>query len=112
MNTQTSNSNINPNYEYFYWGAIRYFDLSGYESLTLFLISGLAKKSKKCYASKKTLAETLNVSQPTIFKAIKKLVNKRLIEYTGEIKYGIPVLNITDEFQSFIESMKGVEIYN
>lgn len=98
-------------YESFYWGSPKKFDLTPCESLALFLIKGLSKKSGKCYASKKYLAETLNISQPTIFNTINNLINKGLIEKLYKNTNGVMLIKPTNYFNDYIESLKGIGVY-
>lgn len=99
-------------YEPAYWGALRKFNLKPSEFLVLFLIRGLTKKTGKCYASKKFLAERLNISQPTVFSGINKLIRIGLIEKCGKSQYGTESLQITTRFEVYLESLKGLDVYN
>lgn len=74
------------------------------------LIEQLSKSKGVCFAAKKTLAATLNVSEPTIYNAIKSLVAKELLEKGGYYSNRTVELRPSDLWNSFIlELKKGIE---
>ena|SRR3989344_405240 len=62
-----------------WWITISTFGLTPTEALLMFLVDSLSKNRGWCYASKKTLADLLNVTEPTIYNAQKKLIDKGLL---------------------------------
>ena len=93
-------------YERVYWSVLTEFNLTPSEFVLLFLIRGLSKKPGASYASKKFLAERLNLTPVTIFTLINKLVEKGLMEKTGKTDLGTGALTTTDKFDSYINSLK------
>jgi len=89
-------------YTPFYWDVPEKFNLNPTEALLLTYIKNFTRgKRGYCYASKKYLAETLNVDPSTIFKALNTLEEKQLIvrEFDSTFRSGkIYVCAIYDEF--------------
>jgi hypothetical protein len=98
-------------YARFYWGVMEEFDLSPTEALLMTLVENLSKKGRPCFASKKKLATTLNVSEPTIYNCINRLMEKRLLEKGDVLPTGVMELKILDDLWSeyIIELNKKIE---
>jgi len=91
-----------------WWGAIHQFNLSPTEALLLGLIDGLSRRIGWCYASKKSLAKTLNVSMQTIYNTMKKLSEKGLLvqSYKKLENYNTTLLTPTQKWIDFIEALE------
>lgn len=63
-----------------WWGTIQTFDLNPTESLFMFLVDSLSSRTGWCYASKKTIASVLNITEATVYNTQKILINKGLLE--------------------------------
>ncbi len=88
------------------WEVIGLEDLSPTEALLLFLIYGLSRRNGSCYASKSHLAREINVTEPTIFKTLKILAAKNLIEKGAKTKYGVVRLKPTDKFKKVMAEIR------
>ncbi len=64
----------------FFYIALKEFNLSPLQGLMMHLIHGLSKQWGWAYPSKETIAEKLNISRPTVYKCLRELEVRGLIE--------------------------------
>jgi DNA-binding MarR family transcriptional regulator len=100
---------------FFFWGPIVEFNLTPVEALFMVLVESLSHRDTNgCFASMGTLAEVLNVSSPTAYKARGTLIRKGLLEKGRKSLVQTKYLKPTDKWYSFIEEIKahlGKEIH-
>ena len=90
-----------------WWRVVKEFNLSPTETLLMVLIDGLSRKTGWCYASKSRLAQTINVSDQTVYSALNKLHSKELLEYGGKyISYKTSLIKPTEKWSNLIEEIK------
>lgn len=77
---------ISVGYGRFYWASFQEFDLKSDHVVLMTLIQSLSKKRSFCFMSKPKLAEYINVSVPTVYRIIRDLTEKELLEF-GEDKW-------------------------
>jgi Mn-dependent DtxR family transcriptional regulator len=82
------------------------FDISPTEAMFLALVASLSKNDGTCYASKEYIAETMNISKPTVFKMIKKLQRMGLLEKWGYSKYKTSRIILTETYKESMEEAK------
>jgi len=94
-------------YTTFYFSILTEFALTANEALLMVLIDGLSKqKGRACYASKDNLAIIINVTPPTVYKAIDTLEERGLIIKKGlHPKYGTGLIGVSDKWLNFIEEI-------
>lgn len=102
-------SKKNKTYITLYWITLTEFNLTLAECCLIYLIKGLSKNLGYCYASKKSLAETLNTTETTIYSLTKKLIGYGLLKKCGFLKYGAMCLAPTSKFNEHIKSLKDVD---
>jgi len=73
-------------YGRFYWAPFKEFDLRSDHVVLMTLIQSLSKRRGFCYMSKPKLAGYINVSVPTVYRIIRDLTEKELLEF-GEDKW-------------------------
>lgn len=96
-------------YSRLYYGVIKEFGLSANEVVFLTMVKELSKLSGCCFASKKTLAETMNVSEQTIYTMMRDLKERGLLEDVGPLIDCDPrsarKIKTTEEWDLFIEDI-------
>jgi len=97
-------------YVYFYECILKDFDLSIAEGYLLLLIYSLSRTDDGCYASKKYLADRLNVSETTIFHLINNLVKKGLLIKIGFSGFRTSRYDPSFEVEEYIKKLKDVDI--
>lgn len=112
MKTYHSSEKWDKYYIYFYWGVLNKFNLSLKEGALVSLIAVLSIKKGYCFASKKFLGDRLKLSPPTVFKGLSILIEKGLIIKDGKSGSGVVCLRPTPMFKQYIETLKGIDIYN
>lgn len=96
----------------FYWNVLKEFHLSPIEGLLLTLVDGLShNKYRTCYASRRRLAEYLNVSETAVYDLIDRLVRRNLLVRGRRTHLKTMALNVSGEFYDFLQSQKwgGIE---
>lgn len=100
-------------YSPFFWCVLKKFKLTPNKALFLTYIESLSRKNGWCFASRETIAKTLNLSEPTIYKIIKDLKNSNLLEEgeysrfgTKKIKPGILWYETVDSIREKIKLEK------
>ena len=94
-------------YSYLWWYAIKEFDLSPTEVLLITLIDGLSKQKKWCWASKSSLAKTLNVSNQTIYNIMNRLFKKGLLEQGERLEsYSTKLLKPRRKWSKLIKKLR------
>lgn len=97
-------------YVYFYECILKDFNLSISEGYLLLLIYSLSRTSDGCYASKKFLADKLNVSETTIFSLLGKLIKKGLLIKSGYSSFRTSRYNPSDEIVEYLKKLKEVDV--
>lgn len=95
-----------PNTYYkFWWGVITEFNLSPTEALFVGFIDGLSRKHGYCYASKLTIAKTLNISTQTVYNLQKSVISKGvLVQLEGRANKGIARIAPSLAWKQFVKS--------
>lgn len=112
MKTFHSSEKWDKYYIYFYWGVLNKFNLSLKEGALISLITVLSINKGYCFASKKFLGERLKLSQPAVFSGLNVLLEKGLITKIGRSNSGVICLQPTPIFKQYIETLKGIDIYD
>lgn len=87
-----------------WWLIVERFKLSPVATLLLFLIYCLSRQTGYCRASKSFLAQTLNVSEQTVYTTLKHLAKNGLIERMGSFtKHGVRLLRLDDTLKELIQ---------
>ena len=101
-----SNGNKN-SFCYFYYNLLSHFHLSPIEGLFLTLVEGLSHdRQKRCYASRRRLAEYLNVSETAIYDLMDRLARRNLLIRGEKTRLGTMSLTVSDEVAEFIQQEK------
>jgi len=88
-----------------YWDVLQEFDLTPSEGMLMFLVDSLSVKEGYCYASKSYLAEVMNVSIPTVYALIKRLISKGLLEKRRPIGHKVSLLTPTELWKLSIDEI-------
>jgi len=97
-------------YIYFYECILKDFNLSVSEGYLLLLIYSLSRTGDGCYASKKYLADRLNVSETTIFSLLGKLIRKGLLAKSGYSSFRTSRYNPSNGIVEYLKKLKEVDI--
>ena len=78
--TTSYQANIDVMYYTVFCGVSSYFDLNPIETAVLSFVCSFHRNKMYCYASKELMARVARTSSVTVFKALKKLKTRKLIE--------------------------------
>jgi DNA-binding transcriptional regulator YhcF (GntR family) len=100
-------------YSRFFYGLMKEFDISTEEAVFLMMVKELSKVKGYCFASRRQLAILMRVSPPTIYRWIKNLKRKGLLEsidYSDSLSYisyymKTGCLKVTEEYDAAIEEI-------
>jgi hypothetical protein len=81
--TENTNSNYRPNIDAMYYlvfcGVSSYFELNPVETIVLSFVCSFQRKNKYCYATKDLMARIAGTTPATVYKALGRLKNRKLL---------------------------------